>query len=44
LVVLDVGDAGVVEGGRLVDDGYRRLLRGNLEALYVGLSEADRDE
>jgi ABC-type Zn uptake system ZnuABC Zn-binding protein ZnuA len=38
LVVLDTGDTGIVEEGRLVDDGYVRLLRGNLEALYEALS------
>jgi len=41
LVVLDVGDAGIVEDGRLVDDGYERLLRANLEALYQALLAAN---
>jgi ABC-type Zn uptake system ZnuABC Zn-binding protein ZnuA len=41
LVVLDTGDTGIVEEGRLVDDGYVRLLRANLGALYEALSGAN---
>jgi ABC-type Zn uptake system ZnuABC Zn-binding protein ZnuA len=42
LVVLDLGDAGIVEDGRLVPDGYTRLLRSNLDALYQALLTANR--
>jgi ABC-type Zn uptake system ZnuABC Zn-binding protein ZnuA len=42
LVVLDLGDAGIVEDGRLAADGYVRLLRGNLEKLYQALLAANR--
>jgi hypothetical protein len=42
LVVLDLGDAGIVENGRLAPDGYSRLLRSNLEALYQALLSANR--
>jgi ABC-type Zn uptake system ZnuABC Zn-binding protein ZnuA len=38
LVVLDLGDAGIVENGKLVQDGYVRLLRANLDALYQALA------
>lgn len=41
LVVLDLGDAGIVEDGRLAIDGYTRLLRANLEALYEALRDAN---
>lgn len=41
LVVLDIGDAGIVEDGRLATDGYTRLLRANLEALYQALLAAN---
>jgi ABC-type Zn uptake system ZnuABC Zn-binding protein ZnuA len=41
LVVLDLGDAGIVEDGRLAADGYTRLLRANLEALYRALRAAN---
>jgi ABC-type Zn uptake system ZnuABC Zn-binding protein ZnuA len=41
LVVLELGDAGIVEGGRLAIDGYTRLLRANLEALYQALLAAN---
>jgi ABC-type Zn uptake system ZnuABC Zn-binding protein ZnuA len=41
LVVLEIGDTGIVEDGKLVDDGYTRLLRGNLEALTQALSAAE---
>jgi ABC-type Zn uptake system ZnuABC Zn-binding protein ZnuA len=41
LVVLDLGDGGLVEDGRLVADGYTRLLRSNLEALYQALLAAN---
>ncbi len=41
LVVLETGDTGIVEEGKLVDDGYTRLLRGNLEALTQALSAAE---
>ena len=41
LVVLDTGDAGIVEDGRLAPDGYSRLLRANLEALYQALRAAN---
>jgi ABC-type Zn uptake system ZnuABC Zn-binding protein ZnuA len=42
LVVLEPGDTGIVEEGRLVRDGYERLLRANLEALSGALLEANR--
>jgi ABC-type Zn uptake system ZnuABC Zn-binding protein ZnuA len=42
LVVLDLGDGGIVENGHLVTDGYTRLLRSNLEALYQALLSANR--
>jgi ABC-type Zn uptake system ZnuABC Zn-binding protein ZnuA len=42
LVVLDLGDGGIVESGHLVPDGYSRLLRSNLEALYQALLSANR--
>jgi ABC-type Zn uptake system ZnuABC Zn-binding protein ZnuA len=41
LVVLDLGDAGIVEDGHLAADGYSRLLRSNLEALYQALRAAN---
>jgi ABC-type Zn uptake system ZnuABC Zn-binding protein ZnuA len=41
LVVLDTGDPGIVEDGRLVDGGYVRVLRANLETLYEALLEAN---
>lgn len=41
LVVLDLGDAGIVEDGHLAVDGYSRLLRSNLEALYQALRAAN---
>ncbi|HLF09601.1 MAG TPA: zinc ABC transporter substrate-binding protein, partial [Gammaproteobacteria bacterium] len=41
LAVLDVGDAGIVADGRLVADGYQRLLRANLEVLYQVLLAAN---
>ena len=41
LVVLDLGDAGIVEDGRHAADGYSRLLRANLEALYRALRAAN---
>jgi ABC-type Zn uptake system ZnuABC Zn-binding protein ZnuA len=42
LVVLDLGDGGIVENGHLVPDGYSRLMRSNLEALYQALLTANR--
>jgi ABC-type Zn uptake system ZnuABC Zn-binding protein ZnuA len=42
LVVLDLGDAGIVEDGRLAADGYSRVLRSNLDALYQALLAANR--
>lgn len=42
LVVLDLGDGGIVENGHLVPNGYSRLLRSNLEALYQALLAANR--
>lgn len=41
LVVLELGDAGIVEDGRLAVDGYTRLLRTNLDALYQALLAAN---
>ncbi len=41
LVVLDLGDGGIVEDGHLVPDGYTRLLRSNLDALYQALHAAN---
>lgn len=41
LVVLDTGDTGIVEDGKLADDGYLRLLRGNLAALHDALAAAN---
>jgi ABC-type Zn uptake system ZnuABC Zn-binding protein ZnuA len=41
LVVLDLGDGGIVEEGHLVPDGYTRLLRSNLDALYQALHAAN---
>jgi ABC-type Zn uptake system ZnuABC Zn-binding protein ZnuA len=38
LVVLDLGDGGIVENGKLAPDGYTRLLRANLDALYRALA------
>jgi ABC-type Zn uptake system ZnuABC Zn-binding protein ZnuA len=37
LVVLDTGDAGVVEGGVLAADGLQQILRRNLEAIHAAL-------
>ncbi len=42
LAVLDLGDGGIVEDGRLVPDGYSRLLRSNLDILYEALLSANR--
>jgi ABC-type Zn uptake system ZnuABC Zn-binding protein ZnuA len=42
LAVLDLGDAGIVEEGHLVTDGYLRLLRANLGTLYEALLAANR--
>jgi ABC-type Zn uptake system ZnuABC Zn-binding protein ZnuA len=42
LVVLDVGDAPIVENGHLVADGYTRVLRSNLDKLYQALLAANR--
>ena len=42
LVVLDAGDAGIVEDGKLVTDGYTRLLGDNLENLYQALLAANQ--
>jgi ABC-type Zn uptake system ZnuABC Zn-binding protein ZnuA len=42
LAVLDLGDGGIVEEGRLVPDGYSRLLRSNLDMLYEALRSANR--
>jgi ABC-type Zn uptake system ZnuABC Zn-binding protein ZnuA len=42
LAVLDLGDGGIVEDGRLVPDGYLRLLRSNLDVLYEALLAARR--
>jgi ABC-type Zn uptake system ZnuABC Zn-binding protein ZnuA len=41
LVVLDLGDGGIIENGRLAPDGYARLLRSNLDALYEALRSAN---
>ena len=41
LVVLDVGDGGIVESGHLVPDGYTRVLRSNLDKLYQALLAAN---
>jgi ABC-type Zn uptake system ZnuABC Zn-binding protein ZnuA len=41
LVVLEPGDVGVVEDGRLVADSYERSLRANLETLYQALLAAN---
>jgi ABC-type Zn uptake system ZnuABC Zn-binding protein ZnuA len=41
LVVLDLGDGGIVEDGRLAPDGYLRLLRSNLESLHQALRWAN---
>jgi len=41
LVVLDVGDAPIVESGHLVADGYTRVLRSNLDKLYQALLAAN---
>jgi ABC-type Zn uptake system ZnuABC Zn-binding protein ZnuA len=42
LVVLDLGDAGIVEDGHLALDGYTRLLRSDLDRLYQALLAANR--
>jgi len=42
LVVLDLGDAGIVESGHLVPDGYTRVLKSNLEKLYQALLAANK--
>lgn len=42
LVVIDLGETGIVEDGRLAVDGYQRLLRKNLDALLAAFREQDR--